>query len=249
MLPFSHILDFDENKLQETERRRAQRYVPGRLFPLQATIDVDGEPRLAKIVDLSPGGAGLQVSGPSYQRDTEVKLHLMIDDIWLEFRCRIAHVRTIAAGCRLGLTAIFDDSAQKKAYLQLLQPVAIGSAFRPVPNEEIRQPEPGLYKLVFSGRPGAELDVWCQRDSSGLPQTFLWQLDDYLVQGTLGGDELQIHSRKYMKVPIRKKPGPSYRKLPPKIREDICRLFHWSMLNLSKDIPVDIRAFLQEFKH
>ena len=249
MLPFSHILDFDESMFQAVERRRAQRHAPSRLFPLQATIDVEGETRLARIVDLSPGGAGVQVSGPSYQRDTEAKLHLMIDDVWLEIRCRIAHVRAMAAGCRVGLTALFDDFAQKKAYLQLLQPVAIGSAFRPVSNEDIRQPEPGLHKLVFSGRPGAELDVWCLRDSNGPPQTFLWQLDEYLVQGTIGGGELQVHSRKYMKVATRKKPGPSYRKLPPKVREEIRRLFHWTMLNLSKDIPVDIRVFLQEFKH
>jgi hypothetical protein len=248
MLPFSHILDFDESKFQEVERRRAQRYMPGRLFPLQATIDVEGESRLARIIDLSPGGAGLRVSGPTYQRDTEAKLHLMIDEVWLEFRCRIAHVRAMSGGCRIGLMAIFDNFAEKKAYLQLLQPVAIGSVFRPVPNEEIRQPEPGLHKLAFSGRPGAELNVWCQRDSNGPPQSFLWLLDDYLVQGALGGDELQIHSRKYMVVPTKKKPGPTYRKLPPKVREEIRRLFHWTMLNLSKEIPVDIRAFLQEFK-
>jgi len=248
MQPFSHILDFEESRFQEVERRRAQRYVPGRLFPLQATIDIEGESRLARIIDLSPGGAGLQVPGPAYQRDTEANLHLMIDDIWIEFRCRIAHVRAIAAGCRIGLTASFENFAQKKAYLQLLQPVAIGSVFRPVPNEEIRQPEPGLHKLVFSGRPGAELDVWCQRDSSGLPQAFLWQLDDYLVKGSLGADELQIHSRKYMMVPTRKKPQPTYRKLPPKMRAEIHRLFHWTMLNLSKEVPVDIRTFLQDFK-
>jgi hypothetical protein len=172
----------------------------------------------------------------------------MIDDVWIDFRCRIAHVRAIAAGCRIGLTACFDDLEEKKAYLQLLQPVAIGSAFRPVPTEEIRQPQSGLFKLVFSGRPGAELDVWCQRDANGPPQTFLWQLDDYQVKGTLGSDELQIHSQKYMMVPTKKKPGPSYRKLPVKVREEIRRLFHWSMLNLSKEIPVDIRVFLQEFK-
>ena len=40
--------------------------------------------------------AGLRVSGPTYQRDTEAKLHVMIDDIWLEFRCRIAHVRAMS---------------------------------------------------------------------------------------------------------------------------------------------------------
>jgi len=248
MLPFSHILDFDESQLQEVERRREQRYVPGRPFRLQATIDVDGEPRIAQIMDLSPGGAGLKVFGPSYQRGTEAKLHLMVDDVWLEFRCRIAHVRAMTAGSRLGLTACFADFAEKKAYLQLLQPVAIGSVFRPVPADDIRQLDPGLHKLVFSGRPGAELNVWCQGDAYGPPQSFLWQLDDYLVRGALGGEEMQIFSSKFMVVPSKKNPGPSFRKLSPKIREEIRRLFQWTMLNLSKEVPAEIRTFLQGFK-
>ena len=108
--------------------------------------------------------------------------------------------------------------------------------------------EPGLHKLVYFGRPGAELDVWCQDDSSGPPQSFLWQLDDYLVRGAVGSEELQVHSKKYLMVPSRKKPGPTYRKLPPKIRAEIRRLFHWTMLNLSKEVPADIRVFLQGFK-
>lgn len=245
---FSHILDFKEDQLQEEERRRAQRHIPGRPFPLQATIDVGGEPRIAKIIDLSPGGAGLKVPGPSYPRGTMAKLHLMIAEVWIEFPCRVAHVRTMAAGSRVGLTACFDDLAVKKSYLQLLQPVAIGSAFRPVPTEDVRQPEAGLHKLVYLGRPGAELDVWCQDDSSGPPQSFLWQLDDYLVRGSVGADDLQIFSRKYLMVPTRKNPGPAYRKLPPRIRAEIRRLFHWTMLNLSKEIPADIRIFLQGFK-
>ncbi|HWA28965.1 MAG TPA: PilZ domain-containing protein [Lacunisphaera sp.] len=245
---FSHILDLEEGQFQEVERRRAQRYVPGRPFPLQATIEVGGEPRIAKIIDLSPGGAGLKVPGPAYLRGMTAKLHLMIADVWIEFPCRVAHVKAMAGGARVGLTALFDDPAAKKAFLQLLQPVAIGSVFRPVPTEDVRQAEPGLHKLVYYGRPGAELNVWCQDDSSGPPQSFLWQLDDYLVRGAVGVEELQVFSRKYMVVPSRKKPGPTFRKLPPKIRAEVRRLFHWTMLNLSKEVPADIRVFLQGFK-
>jgi hypothetical protein len=245
---FSHILDLKEDQPQEVERRRAQRYVPGRPFPLQATIEVGGEPRIAKIIDLSPGGAGLKVPGPSYLRGMSAKLLLTIADVWIEVPCRVAHVKTMTGGARVGLTACFDDLAAKKGFLQLLQPVAIGSTFRPVPTEDVRQAETGLHKLVYYGRPGSELNVWCQDDSSGPPQSFLWQLDDYMVRGAVDGDDLHIHSKKYMLVPTRKKPGPTFRKLPPKIRAEIRRLFHWTMLNLSKEVPADIRVFLQGFK-
>jgi hypothetical protein len=248
VLLFSRILDFEQNRIQEVERRREQRYVPGRNFPLQATIEVDDEPRNAHIMDLSPGGAGLRVSGPAYTRGSLAKLHLMIEDSWMEFACTIAHVKTLSSGCRLGLTAGFASFAEKKAYLQLLQPVAIGSLFRPVPPDEVRQMDPGMHKVVFTGRPGTELDVWRQGDADGPYHSFNWQVDDYIVQGALGGEELQIHSRKYMVAPTRTKPGaPAYRKLPNDVQDEIRRLFRWTMLNLPKDVPAELRTFIQGF--
>lgn len=247
MLLFSRILDFSENHIREVERRREQRYVPGRHFPLQATIDVDGEPRIAKIVDLSPGGAGLQVSGPTYLRGSLARLHLMIEDSWMEFACTIAHVRALPSGCRLGLTAGFASFEEKKAYLQLLQPVAIGSVFRAATPDEIRQTDPGMYKLVFTGRPGTELDVWRQGDAEGPFHSFHWQMDDYIVQGA-AGNEAQIFSRKYMIAPSKIKPGaPAYRKLPGEMQDEIGRLFKWTMLNLPKDLPAEVRNFVQGF--
>lgn len=247
MLLFSRILAFEENHIREIERRREQRYVPGKGFPLQATIDVEGEPRNAKIIDLSPGGAGLRVAGPAYTRGSLAKLHLMIDDSWIEFPCTIAHVRHLPSGCRLGLTAGFASFAEKKAYLQLLQPVAIGSVFRATPPDEVRQLDPGMHKLVFAGRPGTELSVWQQGDADGPFHSLHWQMDDYIVQATIGV-EPQIYSRKYMVAPTKAMTGsPSYRKLPADVQAEIGRLFRWTMLNLPKDIPADVRTFVQGF--
>lgn len=221
--------------------------MPGKTFPLQATIDVDGEPRIAKIIDLSPGGAGLRVAGPSYTRGSLAKLHLMIEDSWMEFSCTIAHVRSLPSGCRLGLTAGFASFAEKKAYLQLLQPVAIGSVFRATSPEEVRQMDPGVHKLVFTGRPGTELNVWRQGDADGPFHSLHWQMDDYIVQVAVGS-EPQVYSRKYMIAPTRTKPGgPTYRKLPADVQNEITRLFRWTMLNLPKDIPAEVRTFVQGF--
>jgi hypothetical protein len=250
VLLFSRILDFEDNQIKEVERRREQRYVPGRPFPLQATIDVEGEPRNARIIDLSPGGAGLQVSGPAYTRGTPTKLHLMLEDSWMEFACTIAHVRTLPSGCRLGLTANFASFAEKKAYLQLLQPIAIGSVFRAVPADEVRQVDPSVHKMIFTGRPGTELNVWRKTDSSGPLHSFLCEMDDYLVQGALGTEEMQIFSKKYMVTASRTKPeAPNFRKLPTGMRDEIRLLFRWTMMNLPKDMPADIRTFMQGFEH
>jgi hypothetical protein len=250
VLLFSRILDFEDNQIKEVERRREQRYVPGRAFPLQATIDVEGEPRNARIVDLSPGGAGLQVAGPSYTRGTPTKLHLMIEESWMEFACTIAHVRTLPSGCRLGLTANFASFTEKKSYLQLLQPIAIGSVFRPVPADEVRQVDPGMHKLVFTGRPGTELNLWRQGDANGPLRSFLCEMEDYLVQGAIGTEEMQIFSKKYMVTPSKAAPeGPNFRKLPGGVRDEIRLLFRWTMMNLPKDMPADIRTFVQAFEH
>lgn len=248
MLLFSRILDFEETHIKEVELRREQRYVPGRAFPLQATIEVDGEPRIAKIVDLSPGGTGLHVFGPSYTRGAPARLHLMIEESWLEFDCTIAHIRTLSAGCRLGLSTGFTSFEQKKAYLQLLQPVAIGSVFRVVPPDEVRQMDAGLHKTVFTGRPGTELNIWRQGDQEGPFHSFLFQMDDYLVQGSAETGQRQIFSRKYQVARPRGKSGaPSYRKLPSVVQNEIGRLFRWTMMNLPKDMPADIRAFVQGY--
>ena len=247
VLLFSRILDFEENETKETERRLEQRYVPGRPFPLYATIEVDGEPRNARILDLSPGGAGLQVAGPTYSAGSSVKLHLMLEESWMEFPCTIAHIRTLPVGCRLGLAARFENFAAKKAYLQLLQPVAIGSVLRPSPPDEVRQDDPANHRLVFTGRPGTELNVWRQGDSLGELFSFLWQMDDYLVRGDTTVGVVDIVSRKYMMTPSRTKTAPSFRKLPVGVKDEIRRLFRWTMMNLPKEVPGDIRTFLQGF--
>jgi hypothetical protein len=247
---FSRILDFEENQIKEVERRREQRYVPGKPFPLQATIEVDGEPRSARIMDLSPGGAGLQVAGPTYTRGSLAKLHLMIEQHWMEFACTIAHVRTLPSGCRLGLTAGFASFAEKKAYLQLLQPIAVGCMLRLVPNEEVRQVDPGMHKVVYSGRPGTELAVWQRGDANGPLHSFHWQMDDYLVQGAVGTAELQIFSRKYLVAQSGIRTGvPTFRKLPGAMRDEIRQLFRWTMMNLPKEVPAEIRNLMLGFEN
>jgi hypothetical protein len=247
VLLFSRILNIKKSQARQMERRLERRYPPGRQFPLLATIDVEGEPRAAKVLDLSAHGAGLQVSGPAYCKGSYAKLHLMLEETWMEFPCLIAHVKTLPAGCRLGLTAKFEDFAAQKAYLQLLQPVALGSAIRPISNDEIRQDEPELHKAVFTGLPGTELNVWRQGDPMGELISFLWEMDDYVIRGETAVGVLQISSRKQMPRPASRAKTAAPRKLPGGVHDEVRLLFRWTMLNLPKEVPGDIRTFLQGF--
>jgi hypothetical protein len=247
VLLFSRILNIKKSQARQMERRLERRYQPGRHFPLLATIDVEGEPRAAKVLDLSAHGAGLQVSGPSYRLGLDAKLHLMLEDTWMEFPCRVAHVKTLSAGCRLGLAAQFENFATQKAYLQLLQPVALGSAMRPVPGEEIRQDEPELYKSAFTGLPGTELQVWRQGDPMGELVSFVCEFDEFVVRGDTSVGVLQIASRKQVpRLPSKLRPAVP-RKLAGGLHEEVRLLFRWTMLNLPKEVPGDIRTYLQGF--
>jgi len=244
---FSRILDFKESLARQKEQRQARRYPPGRNFPLMATIEVEGEPRNAKLLDLSVGGAGLQVAGPSYTVGAEAKLHLMIDNRWMEFPCHIAHLKTLPVGARLGLAAKFDNPDTEMAFLQLLQPIVLGSALRPVSLEEVRQDDPTMHKQVFTGMPGTELTVWRQYDSMGELASFLWEMNDYLVRGDAAVGVMQLCTRARMENAARKKRAATFGKLRGVIDGEIRQLFRWTMLNLPKEVPGDIRSFLQDF--
>lgn len=244
---FSRILQFKESQARQKEQRQERRYPPGRNFPLFATVEVDGEPRNAKVLDISPGGAGLQVAGPTYTVGDEARLYLLIEDSCLEFTCRIAHLKPLPVGCRLGLNAKFDNIEQEASFLQLLQPIVLGSAMRPVPPEEVPQDDPTMHKLVFTGTPGTSLTVWRQYDVTGDLVSFLWLMDDYVVRGEAAVGVLKLYTRQQFEAPSRGKRSSAKGKLRGAIDAEIRRLFHWTMLNLPKEVPGDIRTFLQGF--
>ena len=129
----------------------------------------------------------------------------------------------------------------------LLQPVALGSSMRPIAAEEIRQDEPELLKAVFTGLPGTQLNVWRQGDHMGDLVSFIWEMDEYVIRGDSAVGVLQISSRKQppRATPATKTAAP--KKLPGGVHDEVRLLYRWTMYNLPKDVPGDIRSFLQGF--
>ena len=248
MALFSRILKFDQNLTRQREQRTEQRYRPGRNFPLYATIESAEDPRNAKVLDLSHGGAGLQVAGPVYKVGDDAKLHLRLEELWMEFPCRIVHLKPLPVGCRLGLQAAFDKPETEQAFLQLLQPVILGSSMRPVAPEEVVQDDPTMHKLFFTGLPGTELSVWRRHDITGDLTAFLWRMDNYLVRGDDDVHVMQLCTRtQFQRSHRNKKAASPFGKLRQPLDGEVRQLFRWTMQDLPREVPGDIASFLQSF--
>lgn len=246
MTVFNRILAFKETLSRQREQRGERRYPPGRNFPLIATIEVNEDPRNAKILDLSARGAGLQVAGPPYRVGDAAKLNLLLDTLSMEFPCRIAHLKPLPVGCRLGLEAQFDNPETEAAFIQLLQPVVLGSSLRPVPPEDVQQNDPTMHMQYFTGTTGTDLSVWRQYDVTGDLTSFMWRMDDFIVRGEAAVGVMQLFTRQDMDKPAKGKRKPNG-KLRGPIDGEIRQLFRWTMQNLPKEVPGDIRSFLQGF--
>jgi hypothetical protein len=104
-----------------------------------------------------------------------------------------------------------------------------------------------LHLATFTGLPGTELNVWRVGDPTGEFSSFLWQIDDYIVRGEAAGGVVQISSRNQLPRPSPRVKPVAPKKLAAGVHDEVRLLFRWTMMNLPKEVPGDIRTFLQGF--
>jgi hypothetical protein len=77
--------------------------------------------------------------------------------------------------------------------------------------------------------------------------SFVCEFDEFVVRGDTSVGVLQIASRKQVpRLPSKLRPAVP-RKLAGGLHEEVRLLFRWTMLNLPKEVPGDIRTYLQGF--
>jgi hypothetical protein len=72
-------------------------------------------------------------------------------------------------------------------------------------------------------------------------------MDEYVIHGETAEGVLQISSRKPKSRPSLPAKAAGPRKLHKPVHDEVKLLFHWTMLNLPKEVPGDIRSYLQAF--
>jgi hypothetical protein len=260
VLLFRRILGFKDESLQQREKRHAHRYAVGPDFPLKAVLNVvnrddydglnasrDGRGRNwgVHVVNLSSTGARLRLGSALYvQRGDSCKLTLTIGNFVIVQRGTIAHYRSQGDEVQVGVAFEPAPEAMQKAYLQLLEPIALGGSLRPVAARRVKQDTPGQHKEQYHGSADSMLTVW--RVSEGGPvNAFEYRLRDYYARAAAAFPDLQVYvleeeTRQTGYAATTLQPSPAHTR-------EVQTLFNWTVLNLTDAVPADVQTFLRRF--
>lgn len=249
VLLFRRIFNFEKAKVAKlTENRLNTRFLPGAGYPLQAYLHLARyEWKAGKVQDLSGRGIGLLLgreTKATVGQDLTVKLVLGGQELVLE--SRLIHVELRPSGLFCGLDLKFGTFEEQKAYLQLMQPVALGQSLRAVPVERVVQNEPQFIKQVFRGEGDCVLTVWLAKTMGTPLHSFEFQMDDYFCHADVQSGVLEAYLREKSDSHKGKLSHPVFDQSGG-LRDEIRLLFRWVLPNLSPAVPDDVRAFLQRF--
>ncbi|MEJ1972657.1 MAG: PilZ domain-containing protein [Lacunisphaera sp.] len=247
MLVFHRIFNFDQDAVALMEQRLDTRYVPGAAFPLQGWLLVGVAETPAKILNISSKGIGLLLAEPAAHlaAGAAVRVRLRFGAHQQLVAGEVVHVRPDTGGIFCGVDLKFADFLERKTYLQLLQPIAIGQSLQAVPPERVLQ-EPEFNIRVFRGDQNSMLTVW-QEKSAGAPvRRFEFLMQDYFCHGDSRSGVLEACPQEdagSIKARLSHPVFDISGSLPAEIRQ----LFRWILPNLAPSVPADIRAFLQRY--
>lgn len=261
MLLFRRILGFKEETIQQRENRRAQRYAVSPSFPLKVVLNTlgrdedaqlnktkDGRGRNwgAQAVNLSSTGASILVS-PSLlvHRGDTCTLTLTIENFVIVQRGLVAHYRGQRDYATIGIAFEAPEPGMQRAYLQLLEPLAIGESLKPVPAKQVRQDTPGQHKEQYCGEGDAQLTVWRATPESA-PHAFEFRMHQCYARGSSHSSELAVYTLEDSPPSVHGYDAPALKRSPGHTRE-IQTLFRWTVPHLASAVPADVREFLAQF--
>lgn len=259
MLLFKRILNFSKEAGGPADKRQIQRYAVGQRFPFKAVLNLtghDGEGKAilndeqgqdwaGRLSNLSASGASIQVHSAAIGiRGETCRFKLSLDHYQLEIPGIIAHFRHCPQYVLCGFAFNFPDSETRKAYQQLLEPVAIGASLVPVEAKKVKQDTQGLHKEQFRGTAAALLNVWRQAPAGGIC-SFDFRMNDYGVRWSQSMAEVEAYGM-FKISPTGRITASPFVQLTTAQHEEVRWLFCLAVPNLAKAVPPDIRKFLAD---
>lgn len=257
VLLFKRILNFKKTSADPSDKRKATRYPIGPAFPFKAVLTLmahDDEGELVhdklreqvwagRLTNLSETGANIHLHAAAVAKRGEPCLFkLSLGDYELEFSATIAHFRVYQQHTSCGFSFDFPDFESKKAFLQILEPVAIGASLNELPPNKVKQDTAGLHKTQFEGTPGSLLTVWGPESGEEV-HSFDFRMNTYGVRWSEGMAEVEAYGLSKLN-PEGKKTNSPFVHLTPAELEEVRWLFCLAVPNLSKAVPLDVRKFL-----
>jgi hypothetical protein len=258
VLFFKRILNFKEGALAG-DKRGSHRYAVGPAFPIKAKLNLagrDGEGNLlsansrnsmdwgGQLVDVSGTGASIRLHPAAVaERGENCCLKLEFDHKLFELAATVAHFRVGKQFATCGVLLKFPDFHTQKAFLQLLEPVALGAGLEAVPPRKVKQDAAGLEKEQYADEEETQLTIWRDAGSKAVAH-FELLMRDYCVRGSAQSPGLAVTYRDGVKVGRRVSTPSVPIGLTPAQEAEVRLLFQWTVPNLAKAVPADVRAFL-----
>jgi len=249
MLFFKRILKYEPEVVARQELRLAERHKVESRTPIKASLHVRGHDYAITLLNMSIGGAGAQIAGPFDLNPGELcAVRFELGGNTLELNGTVAHEVSDPMRSKLGITFKFADFSEKKAYLQLLEPVAIGASLKPDAAPASRPKEQGLLTHQYSGPNDTRLTVWRQYVGQAV-HGFEFRLANHFLRNSSTPGVLEVfasddpaheHKQGY--------DVPALKRVDTEAAE-IRQLFLWIVPHMNPAVPDDIRDYLAEFRH
>ena len=257
MLLFKRILNLNKPAPEPDDKRKTKRYPVGNAFPFKAVVILmghDGEGVMisdkaraqawaGRLTNLSEVGANIHMhSAALAHRGEPCVFKLSLDDYLLEFPGTVAHFRTYPKYTACGFSFNFPNTEILRAYLQLLEPVAIGAQLVPADPSTLVQDTVGLTKEQYQGGAGAILTIWRPQSHSSI-YSFDFRMNAYGVRWSEGMTEVEPYGLSKLNLEGKKTKSPFIHLTDTEL-EDVRWLFCLAVPNLAKAVPLDVRKFL-----
>jgi hypothetical protein len=237
---FKRILDFKQAALARLRnKRKAERYPVGGDFPLKGTLGLRGQASAScdwagSPANLSANGASLLLPPAAITtRGEKTSLRLAIDQFALQVPCVVTHFRVLSTHAVCGLALEFPDFTARKAYTQVLEAVRIGGSFAPAKNSALARCPAGLSLEQYRADSNARLSVWRQAATRKI-DSFELMLGDHCLRGEADGPTLEVKGRQDGEGNV-----------ATDVTGEVRQLARWVILNMNKEVPADVRAFLR----
>lgn len=246
VLLFRRIFDFQKAEVPRVEQRLNRRYTPGRTFLLRAELRTPRGWQAAPIRNLSATGLALAAgNGAMPAPGGTADLRVSLGEHVLNLMARAAHARPENDDTVCGFELLFADFALQKAWLQLLQPVALGGTLAAVDPALVRQNEPEFIKQVYSGEADSVLSVWLARTAGTPLHSFEFRTRDFFVRAGEPARRMEVFFREEQEDTRKGRITRPVFDVAGDASEEVRQLFRWVVPNIPDTIPDDIRTFLR----
>lgn len=255
---FKYIIDLRGGSLIKREKRRAPRYPVGEIFPVKGVVafctnlDRKGQPPPSgtehwqnwsgRLLNLSDGGASIQLAASAIgARGHICKFKLQLEGRQLEMPGTIAYFRSFTQYSLCGLSFSYPEETTRQGYLQLLEMVVLGSSLKAA--GKAKAPN-GLTRETYKGAKDTRLNVWRNTASETISH-FEFRIADCYIRGNAQNFKLEVDATEgeHGLSASAGRPAP----FPPAKLAEAKQLFRWVVTNLPKEVPSNIKKFLEMF--